>query len=432
MTDIDKNTENLDNGTDTALSNVFQRLNEQENLSPSAELDALILKQASEAAVEKVAPENILKSESKSERDSNHDIQFRRKQLEQARTKQKRRKSFLPAWAMPMGLAATVLLSFGVVIQVMQSPEFMTPKGTEYITEAQTSDRSYENSSTELDVSLDTAYERETLAAQAKSDSELASANSARPVMRAEAQTPLDSAKENPASIESQPMNIDSTSSKPSISDMSKTDIRLKKQKHEIVVTGSRQESFDLQAPPPPAQENKTIKLDDVHADVATSSGIAPVSSPDNALQDNVVVSSNNSIESNEHNYSEPEFAAKPSTEEFKHNESSIEEVVITSSRIDENFDINAINESRLNRPLEIDFVDRTCQLNNDCKLISAGTKDQACQIESVNTANYAKYQKGLALNEYDLEKLCPLYVSQCVRNYCQAVPVGLDEAIEE
>jgi len=105
--DIDQNND--------ALREAFKHINNSDDLQPPAELDALILKQASDALVSQ-------KTEVKHENTNVSDLSFRRNQ----RAEQKKKKLF-PSWMMPMGLAATVLLSFGVVNRVLQAPEFFKP-----------------------------------------------------------------------------------------------------------------------------------------------------------------------------------------------------------------------------------------------------------------------------------------------------------------
>lgn len=125
MTDKNETDQNKD-----ALSDAFTRLKQSEKLEPSAELDALILQQASDAVFgstqaraafsvddEQAKAKNTEKSTGKSSDVS--DLSFRRKLM----SEQKKR-SVIPRWAMPIGIAATVLLSFGVVNRVLLSPEF--------------------------------------------------------------------------------------------------------------------------------------------------------------------------------------------------------------------------------------------------------------------------------------------------------------------
>jgi len=122
MTDHDN--KKVSQTLDTNISKVFERLNHEENITPPSALDALILQQAADAVANQ---ESAVPTKNEN---SPIDIQFRRKQLEEAQKKQ-HKKSLLPIWAMPMTLAATVLLSFGIVTRIMQNPEFLAPQSLE-------------------------------------------------------------------------------------------------------------------------------------------------------------------------------------------------------------------------------------------------------------------------------------------------------------
>ena len=97
------------------LNVAFEQLNQNDGLEPTAELDAMILKMAAEELTSDAVEE-------KSKVTDISEISFRRGQRESHKALKK--KGMFPKWVMPMGLAATVLLSFGVVNRVLMSPEF--------------------------------------------------------------------------------------------------------------------------------------------------------------------------------------------------------------------------------------------------------------------------------------------------------------------
>lgn len=113
MTDKDK-IDQTEQATDKRLKSAFEQLNAEQELQPSAELDALIMQQAAEA-ISSESQHNSTDSSSEVT-----DLSFRR----QLRDENKKRKSVLPKWAMPMAMAATVLVTSGIFLRVLQSPEF--------------------------------------------------------------------------------------------------------------------------------------------------------------------------------------------------------------------------------------------------------------------------------------------------------------------
>lgn len=104
----------LDQNQD-ALRSAFDKLNARDELQPSAELDALILQQAADVVTKDEAATNT----STDTAATVTDISFRRGQREATS-----RKQVLPKWAMPMAVAATVLVTSGIFLRVLQSPEF--------------------------------------------------------------------------------------------------------------------------------------------------------------------------------------------------------------------------------------------------------------------------------------------------------------------
>ena len=117
MTDKQHEDQNID-----ALRKAFERLNVNDELQTPTDLDAMILQQAAEEVG--ISVKSSSQSSAELTENSNvSDLSFRRSRIRSDQDKLKQ-KSWLPSWAMPIGLAATVLVSFGVVTRVMDSPEF--------------------------------------------------------------------------------------------------------------------------------------------------------------------------------------------------------------------------------------------------------------------------------------------------------------------
>ena len=414
MTDNDKNKQR----EDSALSNVFKRLQDEDNISPSAELDALILKQAAAAIAGDTESVSTGTTSTETKDKAPIDIKFRRQQLNKERERQRRKKPFLPIWAMPMGLAAAVLVSFGVVTRVMQSPEFMQPAGTEYMTEVQTSDApaaSYNEpvkSESLRDANKDSLGLTEELGAEISED--------------IAASTPQ---------VKQNTEDLTFSVNKEKQSRQAEMKARLKKKETassraaERVLSNSgeraiRQETVqaDNSAKPPVPAEPRSV----MSAPIAQSGSIEPAIefATENTASANFEsdVASDDSVE--EMIFAEAESIAPEINVAADSNgldNDSTDEVVVTGARIAKvDTDLsNYADTSKISIKEAIAFEHRACQIDSDCSLVVRDCDTCEC-VETINMQSADFYESELSDNH--IKGQCLDTKAECIRNYCQVV----------
>jgi hypothetical protein len=415
----------------------FDRLNKNDDLQPSAELDAMILQMAAdEVQVASIEDE-------KSNVTDISDISFRRGQRE-AHTSLKK-KGLFPNWVMPMGLAATVLLSFGVVNRVLLSPEF----------DGLTKQSSYEALSDEVIV---------TSAAESKVRAEKDASSLKGPLQPVNAQKKRlesDNAKAT-VTVNGNEMNADISfadapiqepiaTSPPALdsvtmpSSVPAEEIRVNREIKEVLEVPVA----EFEAPPQLGKENQELdSRQEQHALLAkekrerltqarSSASVEPeiqmastagFSVAEPVPQVSRTVSSVGNIDAAEVADSEIIVAAAPSIGAVE----SYDEVVVTGARLKNNNvesdsgiqsrdDLDALSDKGVGIESEVLqsvlFEHKQCQVKQDCALIALACDSCDC-LESVNNEHYTQYQSEF--NQSEIAEQCINTTVECVRNYCQ------------
>lgn len=416
----------------------FEQLNETDALQPSADLDAMIL----QMAADEVPSDST--EEDKSNVTDISDISFRRGQRE-SHTSLKQ-KGMFPKWIMPMGLAATVLLSFGVVNRVLLSPEF----------EGLTKQSSYEAMSDEVIVTSDLDSK-----VQAKKE-ELRLSKPESPEMKrlrssnADAKITLNGNEMNadisfadapiPAPAEPPPVVQNKGSSLPGaialetrsnakeLSEVEYSSAELERDLHadrEKRLTASRQEQHALSA------NKKREQLTQLRRRVEPEIQMAPVpmstAQKTNAeasmgnvaeIQEVIAMGAREDKNTIEDSATFIESEALSSLGEAV----SIEEVIVSNSikndtdTSDYKDAIESVSTDKLADTNLLDlqsvlFEHKQCQVKQDCALLAQACDTCDC-LEPVSNEHYKKYQSEFS--ETEIAEQCTNTSVECVRNYCQ------------
>lgn len=421
------------------LNVAFERLNQSDGLQPSAELDAMILKMAADEV-------GASTEEEKTKVTDISDISFRRGQREAHKALKK--KGMFPKWVMPMGLAATVLLSFGVVNRVLLSPEF----------DNLTKQSSYETMSDEVIVSTD-------LESKVRAQKDASSINKpVQPVATQKKRLQSDNAKakvtvngnemnadisfaDAPSQAVSEPpppaldnvtmpsavpaedirlnnteiagleasvaeieADIQSDSEKQKLDSRQEQHALLAKEKRERLTQARRSNEPQMQSVPTsgysvtgtaPAISNAGPSIGNIESVEAELSGSSRL---------------DESISGLESTDAELQLEAAPSVSEMD----SVEEtIVVTGSRLKNDSDdtTDKASESMQQVLQSVLFEHKQCQLKQDCVLVALECDSCDC-LEPVNNEHYNKYQSEFSKSE--ISEQCINTTVECVRNYCQ------------
>lgn len=406
------------------LNVAFEQLKQNEKLEPSAELDALILNMAAEELTTGVAEE-------KSNVSDISDISFRRGQRESHKALKK--KGMFPNWVMPMGLAATVLLSFGVVNRVLMSPEF----------DSLTKQSSYEVMSDEVIVDNDSE-------SKVRANKDDASFRKPAPTklkkLRAEnadAKIIINGNEMNAdISFAEKPSSAPADSPPPPALDVVEAQsmrpvegIRYNDKKIGRLESSTAELETDIQP------ENNQLLMDsrqEQHASMAKEKRerLTQARRSDMAAMQAEVVSSPAAV-------SVPQVASAGAS---LGNIDSVEEAVVAEAIQDgnstetsaagnrvKNDNDNAgfamiVGADRAAMPAEsaeaksqvlqsILFEHKQCQVKQDCALVALACDSCDC-LDAVNLENYSKYSSEFT--QAEIAEQCFETTAECVRNYCQ------------
>jgi len=433
------------------LHKAFEKINLEDNLQPSAELDALVLKQASEQLTERTA------QGASSESTSNiSDLSFRRN-LARERQERLQKKSIFPKWAMPVGLAATVLVSFGVVNRVMQSPDFLQSTGTVQST-AVFDDTSVVNDEAEEqkgEYKIDAVKKaNEQVGRQSRVDSnEIPPVTAIEPpasasvvsssadsvivtAQRSNSPTPesrTESGNYDPAvQVSSGSIGItleEETSDSLESGDAdapvtARTEIADEQQKLAAAQTRAKRSRLGISSP---AKPEPSVAADQVaEAQEPLSTEIDNVS----AISDEADQAYSNMQDETESGFSDAanegeQFA--PAVLESRVKQAD-EDVVVTAARQESAPPVEADGmgtsnemEFRENSDLlsVIIFEHRECKVSYDCALVALDCNRCDC-IESVNLTNLGKYDSRY--NQDEIHNQCSNQVAACELGFCQAI----------
>ncbi len=427
------------------LNVAFERLNQSEGLQPSAELDAMILKMAAE----EVQGDSVEKEQSNVTDIT--DISFRRGQRETHKALKK--KGLFPNWVMPMGLAATVLLSFGVVNRVLQSPEF----------DNLAKQSSYQELSDEVVVTSAVRKDNNTdeVASFAKPDAvnqeqkkRLESDNVKTTVTINDNEINADiSFEKSPPSytrpkiwttdssitrehydgtvehLEVQPHVFDNSEefknseieSKIILADKLKQEqaqAALQEQ-HAILTKEKRERLKQARRSAPTEPENQMAPSQAII--VPETMPVPPVANAEVIVEETetegAVFVESFAAEDLASGSLQAEIQAESLPSISK--DDSFDEVVVTGARIGNAGDVEADSALETKRQTleSVLFEHKQCFVDQDCALVALACDSCDC-LESVSNQNYAQYQSEFS--QAEIAEQCFNTATECVRNYCQ------------
>jgi len=393
------------------MHSAFERLNQRDALQPSVELDAMILQMAAEEVVEETGQSKV----------DNHntsnvtDISFSRGRRESHKALKK--KGIFPAWLMPMGLAATVLLSFGVVNRVLMSPEFDSlAKSSSY--EA-VSDENILNEQPITD-SFDT---RDLDAADKFTDdesllSESSTAKDKSLVLPTPAKPPVSAEEARPAQ-KVNPELTDIVAASPS-TDALRYDAKEKSQSETHLGFNVSEEprlAARLKRERLEQSEKKKRRVENLGASQLTEPEVNIQTEPVTPVAESRAAVSQtrsrqaSSLEAEE--FADMEFQSEPSppilSEAPEALGAELDEVVVTDTRQ------NTFNKQDF--LTDVLFEHKQCQVPQDCALLALECDSCAC-LETVNNEYYQEYQSEFSKSE--IAEQCTRVSVECLRNYCQ------------
>jgi len=423
------------------LTQAFEQLNQTEGLQPSAELDAMILQMAEDELGSVV--------EDKSDVADITDISFRRGRRESHNALKK--KGLFPNWMMPMGLAATVLLSFGVINRVLLSPEFdnLTKQSSyeavsdELIPNAMPSP----NPTSHTDSLELSELERESIGNDEESITAKAkNVKSEKPrtsITFNGSQIDADISSENPPSVDRTSPNrqddsyivternngrlntmevesrglINSTDSTKSQTELEKRFAQELEAENQKLIDDSQKKRAELD------KLNLEAKMqNDAMKDRVEESNNTIDQTFVEKEQDNVVASPPRpSSEASASLQDEPQMASEPNMEAGI--EATASEVVSEESPAYSEFEEIVVTGTRLNsKDIEeiltrVSFEHKQCRVMQDCTLVALECDSCDC-LEPVNSENYKKYHSEFSQSE--ITQQCINTSVDCVRNYCQ------------
>ena len=425
------------------LNVAFERLNQSDGLQPSAELDAMILQMAAdEVQVASIEDE-------KSNVTDISDISFRRGQRE-AHTSLKK-KGLFPNWVMPMGLAATVLLSFGVVNRVLLSPEF----------DGLTKQSSYEALSDEVIVT--SAAESKVRAekdvsslkgplqpvnAQKKrleSDNAKATVTVNGNEMNADISFADAPAQESrmlspppgsdnvaiPAAMQAEIVRDNSELTRvevpvaeleaPSQFNIEKQEQDYRQEQHAVLAKEKRERLTQARRS---AQVESEIQMAPTAGFSVPAEPVPSVSSAGASVGSitsaDTVLDGSSRLDDSALEFESPEIALQAEAMPSIAKMDSLEEiVVVTGSRLNTGNDDLADKAIETKREVlqSVLFEHKQCQVKQDCTLIALACDSCDC-LESVNNEHYNLYQSEFS--QSDIAQQCINTAVECVRNYCQ------------
>ncbi len=433
------------------LNVAFEQLKQNENLVPSSELDALILNMAAEELTAGGAEE-------KSNVTDISDISFRRGQRENHKALKK--KGMFPNWVMPIGLAATVLLSFGVVNRVLMSPEF----------DSLTKQSSYEVMSDEVvvgtdseskarakkdDASFNKLVQPEIVQAKRlKSDNAKATVtvngnemnadisfaekppsapadsppSPALDIVTAQSATPVEGARYNDRDLgRVQASSSELESDKKSDKEQLLMDSR--QEQHALMAKEKRERLTQARRSDIAAMQAEAVSAPVVVSAPQVDSAGASIGSIDSVEE---VVVAGAIRDGNYTETSAADFELQAKAVSSLGEAESVDELVIAGNRAKNDNDTSGyamiVGADRADMPAEsaeaksqvlqsILFEHKQCQVKQDCALVALACDSCDC-LDAVNLENYSMYTSEFT--QAEIAEQCFETTAVCVRNYCQ------------
>lgn len=412
MTDKNEHDHETD-AKNTSVGKAFKRLAYTEALKPSYELDEMILQHAAGAPMRKVplavasastgsepGTQNELEKTVKSVEDTKEStvtsLSFRPKKFNTGETRKK--KNVLPRWAMPVGLAATVMLTFGVVTRVMQSPEFFEVNNTAVPAVSGAFDNgNYQKTEVFKNMDADAVNDE---AKQSRAESVAASAK-----IPMAASPAIDQASEkNNQSI----ANVQADAELPQRESRQNTEAQLYDAKDSVAAKRVRSsESSELSGntarADAPAEADVLVQATLPQA--ANAQIIKEDLSHDPGALDKVSESGERiktlSVAETEGTLKQASQAAGSST---------------ITGPLGESTDLNKSKSTLLSDVLP---EHQECRVNFDCALLAPECNTCDC-LEPVNLSNFSKYDSEFSVLE--IQAHCPDTKTECVNNTCQII----------
>lgn len=418
MTDKKQDDQTMDS-EHKSIRDTFERMNQSDDLQPSADLDAMILQQAADA-VKTSTPTTIPSSDF-------DNLTFRRNRIIEQEAGM-RKKSFLPIWAMPMGLAATVLLSLGVVTRVLQSPEFQE-LGMQSSPESV-----YDDSIIVTNESADVMPEMKVLSDEKKLEESkgLDRTNVAKDKSDYAASLPPVSYK--PEAVDRDAIRARAENSNATVvlspeqansAGFSVGAVTTEQEQHKdaqnvLVSKRSRVQAETIivtQSPPEIPAKTASDTQARLQANENYSSAAIGLEMEESVMPEPVVVEETRLSVATPHAGASVE--SDSNAYEVSENEldltlfdNTLEEVVVTGLRKAEDFD------AKPDLLTELVFEHRQCQVNHDCALVALACDSCDC-VQAVNLSNLDKYASEFSVAE--ISEQCLAQSAECVLGYCQA-----------